>query len=632
MSEDGSTRHDDPFIPEDVAANQLDKVARGELKTLSKDNADWVAKHLVMAGRLIDEDPQLAHKHALSAGRRAGRISVVRESVAITAYAIGDFALALRELRTYRRLSGSNDQIALMVDSERGVGRPERALELGRSIERSELSVPVQVSLAIAMSGARLDLGQAEQALDELEIPQLDPRRAFSWSPELFDAYALVLEELGRADEAGEWYERSALASEALEEAADDGTIEIVEEELEWPAGGDGDELEANETESDEAESDEAESVGSEPVVDAAASAPEAVVETDAVAEDERLVSAEDDTDAVAVAADLEPSDGDEAAAVTKPRRRAAATPVAESVVDAEPDAAPEASPQPRSRAKAKAEETVEAEPAKAAKPRSRAKATAPVEDAAAAGGETPVAKPRSRAKAKAEETVEAEPVKVAKPRSRAKAAEAESVEAATAAAEKPVAKPRTRAKAKAEESVEAEPAKVAKPRVRAKAADTVEAAAATGDETPVAKPRSRVKAKSETTDESVEAEPAKVVKPRAKAKSEEAVEAEPAKVAKPRSRAKAAEPAAEPAVTAGADEVAKPAAKTRARAAAKADPAGEAAPEAKAAKPRTRAKKAEPADEAEAAPAKRAAAPRKRKTAGATDAASAEGAAGEQA
>jgi hypothetical protein len=226
-------RHDDPHIPDDVAANQLDKVARAELKTLSKDNADWVARHLVMAARLIDDDPALAHRHALAAARRAGRVAVVRETVAITAYAIGDFALALRELRTHRRISGSNDQLPLMVDSERGVGRPDKALELGRSVPRADLPVAVQVELAIAMSGARLDLGQPEEALLELRIPQLDPDRAFEWSPALFDAYATVLEELGRTDEAAEWFARSDRATAALQEQGDPDAgdvIEIVEE------------------------------------------------------------------------------------------------------------------------------------------------------------------------------------------------------------------------------------------------------------------------------------------------------------------------------------------------------------------------------------------------------------------
>ncbi len=207
---------------------QLEKGARVELKTLSKENADWVAGHLVMASRLLDTDPQLAHQHALSAARRGGRIAIVRETLAITAYTTGDFALALRELRTFRRISGSNDQLPLMVDSERGVGRPDRALELGRSVPRDTLSAAVQVGLAIAMSGARLDLGQPDLALAELEIPQLDPTRAFSYSPPLFRAYAEVLDELGRADEAEQWRARADVAEDALE-PEDEDLIEVVD-------------------------------------------------------------------------------------------------------------------------------------------------------------------------------------------------------------------------------------------------------------------------------------------------------------------------------------------------------------------------------------------------------------------
>ena len=206
--------------------------ARVELKTLSKENAEFVARHLVMASALIDSDPELAHEHALSASRRGGRIGMVREALAITAYSIGDYALALRELRTYRRISGRDDEIALMVDCERGLGRPDRALELGRSVDRESLEPAQQVQLAIAMSGARLDQGQAELALVELEIPQLDRTRAFSYSPALFGAYAEVLDELSRADEAGVWRRAAERAETALTEAAQDEyeTIDVITE------------------------------------------------------------------------------------------------------------------------------------------------------------------------------------------------------------------------------------------------------------------------------------------------------------------------------------------------------------------------------------------------------------------
>ena len=228
---------DEPIVPDEVTASDLNAAARNQLKTLSKENADEVARHLAMAAEVIDTDPGLAHRHAIAATRRAGRIGVVRETAAITAYAIGDYALALRELRTYRRISGSDDQIALMVDSERGVGRPDRALEVGRAVDRGALAPAVRAELAIAMSGARLDLGETERALQELDIPELDPDRAFEWSPALFAARATVLEELGRNDEARVWQRRAEVAEDALNAANGSGDLEvvIVEEVFEQP-------------------------------------------------------------------------------------------------------------------------------------------------------------------------------------------------------------------------------------------------------------------------------------------------------------------------------------------------------------------------------------------------------------
>jgi hypothetical protein len=228
------SRHDDPIIPEGVEASELDRVARNELKTLSKENADGVALHLVMAARLIESDPAEAHRHAISAARRAGRIGMVRETLAITAYTTGDYALALRELRTHRRITGTDTQLPLMVDTERALGRPTKALELGRSVPKASLPVATQVELAIALSGARLDLGQSEAALTELTIPQLDPTRVADYSPALFAAYATTLEELDRAEEAEKWWTLADTAQEALDEhyTGDDGeTIDIIDDD-----------------------------------------------------------------------------------------------------------------------------------------------------------------------------------------------------------------------------------------------------------------------------------------------------------------------------------------------------------------------------------------------------------------
>ena len=141
---------------------------RGRLRTLSKDNADGVGRHLVMVGRLLDTDPELAYEHAQAAVRRAGRVDVVREAAGLAAYRTERYAEALRELRTVRRLNGSSEHLAIMADCERGLGRPERALALAQEPEAETLDAEAQIELAIVVSGARLDLGQPEAAVAAL--------------------------------------------------------------------------------------------------------------------------------------------------------------------------------------------------------------------------------------------------------------------------------------------------------------------------------------------------------------------------------------------------------------------------------------------------------------------------------
>ena len=216
-----------------------DRVALNELKTLSKENAEGVAKHLVMAARLIEEDPQLAHNHAISAARRAGRIGVVRETLAITAYAIEDYALALRELRTYRRITGRDDQLPMMVDSERGLGRPEKALELGRSVSRS----------IVGRSRAGRARDRHVWRPSRSQRPKCCARRAArfrSWIRRRRSRSAQgcsmptrqCSRSLGAPTRPRSGIARAERAAIALEEAdGDDDMIEVIEEEIEETPG-----------------------------------------------------------------------------------------------------------------------------------------------------------------------------------------------------------------------------------------------------------------------------------------------------------------------------------------------------------------------------------------------------------
>lgn len=221
-----------PTIPDEITEKDLELGIRVQLKTLTAENAEKVARHLAMVSILHDQDPELAHQHALAAAERAGRIGMVRETVGVTAYGVGDFALALRELLTYRRISGSNDQVPLMVDCERGLGRPERGLELGREVDRTKLAPEVRVNLAIVMSGARLDLNQNDLALAELQIPELNPEKVFDYSAPLFHAYAETLEVLGRDEESKRWRKLAERAEQAYSgfNAPEDEVFSVLEE------------------------------------------------------------------------------------------------------------------------------------------------------------------------------------------------------------------------------------------------------------------------------------------------------------------------------------------------------------------------------------------------------------------
>lgn len=229
-----------PLIPHEIQPEDLDMGVRVQLKTLSAENAEMTARHLAMVAYLAEQDPELAHRHAQAAASRAGRIPVVRETVGITAYFVEDWALSLRELLAHRRMTNSNDHVPMMIDCERGLGRPQRGLDLGRTIDRAALSADVRVNLAIAMSGARLDLGQNETALVELEIKELNPNSVFDYSPRLFWAYADTLEVLGREADAAKWADLAARADKAIAQKNASEFEELaVLEEIEIPKASD---------------------------------------------------------------------------------------------------------------------------------------------------------------------------------------------------------------------------------------------------------------------------------------------------------------------------------------------------------------------------------------------------------
>ncbi|SMO99616.1 hypothetical protein SAMN06273567_11774 [Geodermatophilus aquaeductus] len=221
-----------PALPEWADARELDPGVRGALRGLDSRNAETVARHLVVAGNLVDEDPELALAHARAARDRASRIAVVREAVGVAAYHAGDYAEASRELRAYRRMSGDESYRAVLADCERAQGRPEVALRLVREALAEHPDRAEVVELQLVEAGVRQDLGEVPAARLVLEgalggRPQpTGVDLTDEGTRRLASAYADLLTAV-EDPAAAEW--REAVAAASPEE---DDDIEFGEEEL----------------------------------------------------------------------------------------------------------------------------------------------------------------------------------------------------------------------------------------------------------------------------------------------------------------------------------------------------------------------------------------------------------------
>ncbi|MFD4955884.1 hypothetical protein [Streptomyces sp. NPDC058451] len=213
-------------IPEDVTGDEIDKDVRQELQSLPKTLAEDVARNLVMVARLIDEDPEGAYGYSRVALRLASRVAAVREAAGFAAYASQKYSEALAEFRAARRMTGNVELWPLMADCERGLGRPEKTLDMAGAPEVHKLDKAGQVEMRLVAAGARRDLGQLEAAIVTLQSPELASGSVQPWTARLRYAYADALLAVGRESEAREWF---AKAVEADRDGSTDASDRLAE-------------------------------------------------------------------------------------------------------------------------------------------------------------------------------------------------------------------------------------------------------------------------------------------------------------------------------------------------------------------------------------------------------------------
>lgn len=199
-----------PRIPDSITEDDLSRDVKAELRGLPADLAATVGRYLVAAE--LASDPEQAYRYAQAARRIAARIGVVREVNGVTAYHTGRWAEALAELRAARRLTGRDEYLPLMADSERALGRLDSALELVHSEDARRLPRAAQIELRIVESGIRRDQGLADAAVLVLQVPELTDGRLRPWSARLFYAYGDALLAAGRPEAAREAFSRAVVA------------------------------------------------------------------------------------------------------------------------------------------------------------------------------------------------------------------------------------------------------------------------------------------------------------------------------------------------------------------------------------------------------------------------------------
>lgn len=204
--------YDGPDLPDAITGRELDRAVRDQLRSLPERLAIRVARHLVAAGQLLETDAETAFGHVRAARARAARVPAVREAYAEVAYLTERYDEALRELRTARRMTGSPHALPLIADCERALGRPERAVALGRDPGVERLDAAGRAEMTVVVAGARRDRGQLAAALGVLETGDLRTRSRAPWVARLRYAYADALEAAGRRGDALEWFHRAAAA------------------------------------------------------------------------------------------------------------------------------------------------------------------------------------------------------------------------------------------------------------------------------------------------------------------------------------------------------------------------------------------------------------------------------------
>jgi tetratricopeptide (TPR) repeat protein len=164
------------------------------------------------------EDAATLAERAKNEAPRSGRI---RELLGLSYYRSGRWHDALRELLTYRRLTGRKDQNHLIADCYRADERIDKALHTINEVSQNEVPLEIWSELLIVAASTIAESGDISRALAQLARTDLKPRKVEPYHLRLWYVRADLLEKAGRSAEARREWETIAAEDPTFFDVAD---------------------------------------------------------------------------------------------------------------------------------------------------------------------------------------------------------------------------------------------------------------------------------------------------------------------------------------------------------------------------------------------------------------------------
>lgn len=149
-----------------VPAGELPRWVREEItRTAPKARREPALTHLARAvGEYADGRFAAAYDQLKRAKQLAPQAATVRELLGLSAYNLEKWEEALRELRTFRRISGETTQVPVEIDCLRALGRHDDAAKTFRQLRDLDPHPATDDEARVVFASHLLDRGEVAEA------------------------------------------------------------------------------------------------------------------------------------------------------------------------------------------------------------------------------------------------------------------------------------------------------------------------------------------------------------------------------------------------------------------------------------------------------------------------------------